>query len=122
LLVLVWKKVIAAMTGAGGLSEAAQATPSLALREDLGAIVTLAKYWKGFLKTIKKGAELNQPFSSVLDKIDVKNKFVLNWLDMLSFLLQGLPASGTSNAVMAYMIADWYRPGVTLDYPKGVLF
>jgi len=38
---------------------------------------------------------------------------------MLSFLLQGLPASGTLNTVMAYMLADWYRPGVVLDYPKG---
>ena len=35
------------------------------------------------------------------------------------FLLQGLPASGTMNAVMAYMLADWYRPGVVLDFPKG---
>jgi phytoene dehydrogenase-like protein len=34
-------------------------------------------------------------------------------------LLQGLPASGTMNAVMAYMLADWYRPGVVLDFPKG---
>jgi phytoene dehydrogenase-like protein len=33
--------------------------------------------------------------------------------------LQGLPASGTMNAVMAYMLADWYRPGVVLDFPKG---
>ena len=23
------------------------------------------------------------------------------------------------NAVMSYMLADWYRPGVTLDFPKG---
>ena len=23
------------------------------------------------------------------------------------------------NAVVAYMMADWYRPGVTLDYPLG---
>lgn len=23
------------------------------------------------------------------------------------------------NAVMAYMLADWYRPNVVLDYPKG---
>ena len=23
------------------------------------------------------------------------------------------------NAVAAYMMADWYRPGVTLDYPRG---
>ena len=23
------------------------------------------------------------------------------------------------NAVMAYMLADWYRPGVCLDFPRG---
>lgn len=23
------------------------------------------------------------------------------------------------NAVIAYMLADWYRPNVTLDFPKG---
>ena len=64
---------------------------------------------------------------------------MLNWLDMLCFLLQGLPVEGTMNAVIAYMyfgntyfffyssffilrmirLADWYRPKVTLDYPKG---
>ena len=38
---------------------------------------------------------------------------------MLCFLLQGLPAAETMNAVMAYMLADWYRPGVMLDFPKG---
>jgi phytoene dehydrogenase-like protein len=34
-------------------------------------------------------------------------------------LLQGLPARGTLNTVISYMLADWYRPGVTLDYPRG---
>ena len=46
-------------------------------------------------------------------------QFVRNWLDLLSFLLQGLPSRGCMNAVMSYMLADWYRPGVTLDFPKG---
>lgn len=114
-----WAKIIGSMTGPGGLSEAAQATPSLALREDLGAVITLSKYWKRVIKTIKQGAELNKPFSDVRDRLGIKNKFVLNWLDMLCFLLQGLPVDGTMNAVIAYMVADWYRPGVTLDFPKG---
>ena len=38
---------------------------------------------------------------------------------MLCFLLQGLPASGTQNAVIGYMLQDWYREGVCLDFPKG---
>ena len=68
---------------------------------------------------MKKGKDLNEPFSTILKELDIKNKFVLNWLDLLCFLLQGLPADGTLNAVVAYMMADWYRPGVTLDFPKG---
>eukprot|EP00980_Cylindrotheca_fusiformis_P005223 scaffold1119_cov120-Cylindrotheca_fusiformis.AAC.3 len=76
------------------LSDAAQALTSLALREDAGAVITLAKYPMELFRTLKQGQALNEPFG-------------------------GLPASGTMNAVMAYMLADWYRPGVTLDFPKG---
>jgi hypothetical protein len=78
------------------------------LREDLGVLFTLSKYWRQFLKTFRKGKELNQSFSSIIDELGIKNAFVLNWLDMLCFLLQGLPAKGTMNAVIAYMMADWY--------------
>lgn len=101
------------------LSNAAQALTSLALREDLGAIFTLAKYPGELLETLKQGQALNDPFRNIMDEVKLTNKFIINWLDMLCFLLQGLPAGGTMNAVMAYMLADWYRPGVTLDFPKG---
>mmetsp|Transcript_12021 Transcript_12021/g.28767 ORF Transcript_12021/g.28767 Transcript_12021/m.28767 type:complete len:580 (+) Transcript_12021:98-1837(+) len=101
------------------LSDAAQALSSLALREDAGAVVTLLKYPFELFRTLQQGQALNEPFSVIMDEMKLKNKFVKNWLDMLCFLLQGLPASGTMNAVMAYMLADWYRPGVTLDFPKG---
>ena len=83
------------------LSNAAQALTSLALREDVGAIVTLLKYPKELFRTLQQGQALNEPFSVIMDEMKLKNKFVINWLDMLCFLLQGLPASGTMNAVMA---------------------
>lgn len=101
------------------LSNAAQALTSMALREDAGAILTLARYPKELFDTLKQGQALNDPFDLIMKEMDIQNKFVKNWLDMLCFLLQGLPAAGTMNAVMAYMLADWYRPGVTLDFPKG---
>lgn len=83
------------------LSNAAQALSSLALREDAGAIVTLLKYPFALFRTLQQGQALNEPFSVIMDEMKLKNKFVKNWLDMLCFLLQGLPASGTMNAVMA---------------------
>eukprot|EP00428_Durinskia_dybowskii_P021294 CAMPEP_0170201422 /NCGR_PEP_ID=MMETSP0116_2-20130129/164_1 /TAXON_ID=400756 /ORGANISM="Durinskia baltica, Strain CSIRO CS-38" /LENGTH=324 /DNA_ID=CAMNT_0010451631 /DNA_START=21 /DNA_END=995 /DNA_ORIENTATION=+ len=101
------------------LSNAAQALTSMALREDPGAILTLLKYPKELVDTLKQGQALNEPFGKIMEEMNIQNKFVKNWLDMLCFLLQGLPAAGTMNAVMAYMLADWYRPGVTLDFPKG---
>mmetsp|Transcript_6547 Transcript_6547/g.9569 ORF Transcript_6547/g.9569 Transcript_6547/m.9569 type:complete len:594 (-) Transcript_6547:157-1938(-) len=103
----------------GPLSDAAQALTSMALREDAGAVVTLLRYPRELFDTLKQGQALNDPFGLIMEEMDLKNEFVKNWLDMLCFLLQGLPASGTMNAVMAYMLADWYRPGVTLDFPKG---
>ena len=102
------------------LSNAAQALTSLALREDLAVLLTLVfKYPRELWATLRQGKALNQPFSTILKELKIQNEFVKNWLDMLCFLLQGLPASGTMNAVIAYMLADWYRPGVTLDFPKG---
>jgi phytoene dehydrogenase-like protein len=101
------------------LTEAAQALTSLALREDPAVVLTLLKYPGALLKTLSQGTALNEPFANILKEMNIQNEFVKNWLDMLCFLLQGLPAAGTMNAVMAYMLADFYRPGVTLDFPKG---
>lgn len=109
----------ALMKRMGPLSDAAQALTSMALREDAGAVLTLLRYPRELFDTLRQGQALNDPFAYIMDEMDIKNEFVKNWLDMLCFLLQGLPAKGTMNAVMAYMLADWYRPGVTLDFPKG---
>lgn len=109
----------ALMVRMGPLSDAAQALTSMALREDAGAVLTLLRYPRELFETLKQGQALNDPFGYIMDEMEIKNEFVKNWLDMLCFLLQGLPAAGTMNAVMAYMLADWYRPGVTLDFPKG---
>ena len=61
---------------------------------------------------------LTQPFSKILEA-EVSDPFVLNWMNLLCFMLSGLPANGTLTAEIAFMFADWYRPDVQLDYPKG---
>ncbi len=45
--------------------------------------------------------------------------FILNWLDLLCFLLSGLPASGTIAAEVAFMFNEWYRPDCKLEFPRG---
>ena len=100
------------------LADAANALPPLAMRFDLGAAISMGRYLPNTLWHFPNILRLSGPFSKIMDGI-VTDKFILNWMDLLSFLLSGLPASGTVGAEMAFMFAEWYKPGVKLDYPMG---
>jgi phytoene dehydrogenase-like protein len=54
-----------------------------------------------------------------MDKAGVSDPFVRNWLDLLCFLLSGLPANGTIAAEVAFMFSEWYRPDAALEFPRG---
>jgi len=112
-----WRRLMARLVP---LSAGAQSLPATVLREDLGALpILLLRYPGALLEALRSGPQLNSPFARLLEEEQVTDPFIRHWLDLLCFLLQGLPASGCMNAVMSYMMADWYRPGVCLDYPKG---
>ncbi|MEQ8996791.1 MAG: NAD(P)/FAD-dependent oxidoreductase [Coleofasciculus sp. B1-GNL1-01] len=100
------------------LGQAAIAIPPAAVRWDLGVALTVGRFapsmWQHGLNVMK----LTEPFSQIMDDV-VVDPFLRNWLNLLCFLLSGLPANGTSAAEMAFMFADWYQPGVVLDYPVG---
>eukprot|EP00798_Chlamydomonas_sp_ICE-L_P031698 gene31698-6902_t len=63
-------------------------------------------------------AGLTKPFSEII-KGRVTDPFILNWLDLLCFLLSGLPANGTIAAEMAFMFNSWYKPNSSLNFPIG---
>ncbi len=70
------------------LSDAAQSLTSMALREDVGVVLTtLFRYPKAFWKTIQVGSQLQAPFETVLDEIQIQNDFVRNWLDMVCMFI-----------------------------------
>lgn len=100
------------------LAAAAVALPTAAVRFDLGAVRTAGSFAPRLLKHLPNTPKLTRPFSHIMDRV-ITDPFIRNWLDMLCFLLSGLPANGTSTAEVAFMFADWYRPGVQLDYPIG---
>jgi len=100
------------------LASAAVALPTAAVRFDWGAVRTAVPFVPGLLRHTANTVKLTGPFSKVMDSV-ITDSFARNWLEMLCFLLSGLPASGTSTAEVAFMFADWYRPGVQLDYPMG---
>lgn len=79
--------------------------PSTAVRGDAGVLLTLAASYPGpFFNVLKYASQITQPFD--LDALGVKSPFLKNYLDLLAFLLQGLPADQTLTAVMAYMASS----------------
>lgn len=100
------------------LKEAAVALPPAAVRYDLGAVLTLGSFAPSLLQHAGNVFQLTGPFSRIMDKV-IQDPFIRNWLNLLCFLLAGVPADGISAAEVAFMFADWYRPGVRLDYPVG---
>ena len=83
-----------------------------------GVLLTLgAKYPLALLTLLKDAPKVLGPFN--LDEYGVTDPFLRNYMDLLAFLLQGLPADETLTVVMAYMLEDFYRPNAVLEYPKG---
>jgi phytoene dehydrogenase-like protein len=110
-----WRNLQALMQPYG---EAAVALPPAAIRLDWRCLQTVLP----FARSLLPHAFHLQPLAGSFDRLMrlvVTDPFLQNWLNLLCFLLSGLPATGTSAAEMAFMFADWYRPGVKLDYPVG---
>ncbi|TVQ48918.1 MAG: FAD-dependent oxidoreductase [Gloeocapsa sp. DLM2.Bin57] len=110
-----WRQLLGAIAP---LSEAVMKVPTAAVRTDLGAIFTLGKFAPSLLPYLGQVPLLTGAFDRVIKDI-ITDPFIYNWLNLLCFLLSGLPLEHTSAAEVAFMFADWYRPQVALDYPVG---
>lgn len=103
-----WKLLSSALRP---LAEGVMKLPTVAIRPDLGAIRTIVlPYLVPLFKTIKQGQKLTRPFSKFYEELEIKDSFLKNYMNLLCFLLQGLPDYGTSSAVMAYMVEDLFKP------------
>lgn len=112
-----WKRLQEVMRP---LAKAAAMMPPAAFRYDPGvAITAIARYLPALLESGPNAARLSGPFSAVLDSANIRDPFIRNWLDLLSFLLSGLPSNGTIAAEVAYMFNEWYRPNCFLEFPRG---
>ncbi|XP_031490086.1 prolycopene isomerase, chloroplastic [Nymphaea colorata] len=118
-----WKQLLDAVIP---MSAAAMALPPLAIRGDWGVLSTAAARYapsllKSFIQMGPQGAigatKLLRPFSDIVESLKLKDPFILNWLDLLSFLLAGVKSDGVLSAEMVYMFAEWYKPGSSLEYP-----
>mmetsp|Transcript_40031 Transcript_40031/g.128040 ORF Transcript_40031/g.128040 Transcript_40031/m.128040 type:complete len:467 (-) Transcript_40031:87-1487(-) len=102
------------------LAGAATIIPSAAIRTDPWVLVTLARYLPKLLKPeiLKSLPDLMKPYSEIIEG-KITHPFIVQWMDLLCFLLSGMPANATLAAEIGYMFEDWYRPGSTLEFPIG---
>lgn len=85
------------------LARASTLLPPAALRGDAGALITAAaRYLPSLITAGPSAMKLTGPFSAAIEGV-VTDPFIRNWLDLLSFLLSGLPADGTIAAEVAFM-------------------
>eukprot|EP00879_Flechtneria_rotunda_P022429 GHRR01023679.1.p1 GENE.GHRR01023679.1~~GHRR01023679.1.p1 ORF type:complete len:493 (+),score=98.32 GHRR01023679.1:402-1880(+) len=101
------------------LAKAAALMPPVAFRYDPGVLVSaIVRYLPALATGGTNAMKLTGPFSKILDGA-VTDPFIINWMNLLSFLLSGLPANGTIAAEVAFMFNEWYRPDCQLDFPLG---
>eukprot|EP00793_Prasinoderma_coloniale_P005753 PRCOL_00004227-RA len=102
------------------LSEANDACPLKYLRQDPGLLATTAVALPFYLTHPAAMADvplLFDSFSRVTRGI-IKEPFLKNWIDCLSFF-SGFPAEGTMGAAMIYCLANFHKPGAVLNAPVG---
>jgi len=101
------------------LAEAAVSIPPVALRRDLGIWRTVTPHLPRALRHAAHFRLMSAPFSRVLDQVGVRDAFLRGWMDLLCFLLSGLPSDGTPTAEMAFMFRSFYGEDAYLEYPLG---
>jgi phytoene dehydrogenase-like protein len=98
---------------------AANALPLLALRPGLGMAGVLgARGSAALLRHAPRMAALGGSFGPMARR-HLRDPFLLHWVEMLSFLISGLPLDQTSAAAMATLFGEWFEPDAALDYPLG---
>lgn len=100
------------------IQELAVAIPPLVLRSDPAVLLTLAPHFGKLMKGALVASKVEGSFYDVSKGI-VKDEFLNNWFEFLSFALSGLPADGTIAAAVAYTMRDLHQKGAKLDYPIG---
>ena len=94
------------------------AIPPLTLRSDPAVILTLLPHIGKLLAGASIASKVEGPFKDISKNI-VKDKFLENWFEFLSFALSGLPADSTIAAAVAYTMRDLHQARASLDYPIG---
>ena len=70
------------------------------------------------LPDLKQISKLRKGFGYIADR-NLHDQFLRDWVDLLSFLISGMPMHDTNTAAMATLFEEWFNPESYLEYPLG---
>ncbi len=100
------------------LSQIVSEIPLLSSSPESINLIEIIKLASKFLPNINLLPKLNGGFGDIADK-HLKDTFLRNWVDLLCFLISGMPMHDTNSAAMATLFDEWFEPESYLEYPKG---
>ena len=101
------------------IAAAADALPLLAL--PAGGIDGLGPLFRRsgrLLPHLPALRHLSGAFGPLVDR-HLTDPFLRHWVDLLCFLISGMPMADTNAAAMATLFGEWFDPEACLDFPKG---
>lgn len=100
------------------VAAAAEALPLLALPPGVDAMGALLKRSGRLLPHLKSLRHLSGSFGPLVDQ-HLRDPFLRHWVDLLCFLISGMPTADTNAAAMATLFGEWFDADARLDFPKG---
>ena len=100
------------------LSKIIREIPLLSYSPDSINFVEILNLVSKFFPNLKLMSNINSGFGSLVDN-HLKDPFLRNWVDLLSFLISGMPMHDTNTAAMATLFDEWFESKSFLEYPKG---
>ena len=100
------------------LSRIINKMPLLTLSPGNLNVKEIIKLTTKLLPDIQHAGYLRKGFGEIAKK-HLNDPFLNNWVDLLSFLISGMPMKDTNTAAMATLFAEWFKPDAHLEYPVG---
>ncbi len=110
-----WESFI---SGIKPLSQIINEIPLLSFSPESINLLDLINLTSKFLPNIKQIPKINKGFGNLVNN-HLKDPFLRNWVDLLSFLISGMSMHDTNTAAMATLFNEWFEPNSYLEYPKG---
>ena len=97
------------VSGIRPLSRIVSEIPLLSSSPETINFLEIIKLASKFLPNIKSLPKLNGGFGDIVDS-HLNDPFLRNWVDLLSFLISGMPMHDTNSAAMATLFDEWFEP------------